>query len=616
MAAQPLLDVVAGSDRALVPRRSSSFFFRLLALQSLAFFFTFAAFNAAQALAGSIPAPPGLAPLQFMAIYVTFALLCIPAPKLLSHIGPKACMLLGMCPYTALVASFLAPHVCTDGTAGGACWSAGAIWALRLTTAVLLGMGAPILWTGQGVYLGRLAAHEARRVCKGLGEEEVASETSQTLKRYNGVFWSVFQLSGAAGLVSSSFVLSLVQSASATTYLFLGLSACCATGLVLVVTSLPALRPAAPAEPEPSGEPGVAVPAAERDGGGSSDGGEVTVLATLRLCTDPRMLSLVPNLFYNGLSLAYTWYMYNTFVFGTSLGTSFVGFGGAPAHYPPSCPRPLHSYVVQAVAPLCMHAEFLSCCPGALGYLVNAMATSVLSRAASRFGQAPTMALATAAQAALWATLLCYSVKPIGRAGCVAGTAGSCLNGTTSAAGAPHCVPYAVAGAQQCGEGLRQCEWLHGDAVPPMAGDVALVLLGICVFHLGDAVWESQLPAVLQTLFDQHSGQQPAAMANLKLWQSLGISAMFGLAQLNSLRLCAGLLLATLLLSSTSLLWVHTRVANLDSGARLGLDGAPAASTQWSTDRREEEVERAQVGRRREDSTSQQQHTDPAPNFG
>ena len=93
MAAEPLLDVAA--DRALEPRRSGTYF-RLLALQSLAFFFTFAAFNAAQALAGSIPAPPGLAPIQFMAIYVTFAFLCIHAPKLLSRIGPKACMILGI----------------------------------------------------------------------------------------------------------------------------------------------------------------------------------------------------------------------------------------------------------------------------------------------------------------------------------------------------------------------------------------------------------------------------------------------------------------------------------------------------------------------------------------
>ena len=165
----------------------------------------------------------------------------------------------------------------------------------------------------------------------------------------------------------------------------------------------------------------------------------MTVLATLRLCAEPRMRFLVPSIVYNGLSLAYTWYMYTTFVFGSGLGTSFVGFGGA------------------------------------LGYLVNALATAVLSRAASRFGQAPTMVVATAAQAALWATLLCYRVAPISCTGCAAGTAGPCLNGTAAADGAPHCVPYAAAGAQQCAEGLRQCEWLHGDALPPAGGAVVRV---------------------------------------------------------------------------------------------------------------------------------------------
>ena len=324
------------------------------------------------------------------------------------------------------------------------------------------------------------------------------------------------------------------------------------------------------------------------------------------------MLFLVPNVFYNGLSLAYTWYMYNTFVFGTGLGTSFVGFGGALGHLASALQQPCNDPVCAGCSPLC--AGCVPMRPGALGYLANALATSVLSRVASRFGQAPTMALATAAQAALWAGLLWYRVKPIGCAGCAAGTAGSCLNGTASAAGAPHCMPYAADGGQQCGAGLRQCEWLHGDAVPPTGGDVALVLLGICVFHLGDAVWESQVPAVLQTLFDQHSGAQPAAMANLKLWQSLGISAMFGLAQFNSLQLCAGILLCTLMLSSTSLLWAHTRVANLDSGARFGLGGAPAVSARGSADR-QEEVERARLGRRREDSISQEQHTDP-PSYG
>lgn len=520
----PLLDT--DGSGAPVLRRG---LFRLLVLQSLAFFLNFAAFNAAQSLDGSIPAPAGLAPIQFMAIYVTFAILCIPAPKLLSVIGPKGCMVLGMTPYAALVASFLAPPVCADDAAGtGVCWSAGAIWALRLTTAVLLGVGAPILWTGQGVYLGRLAAHEARRVaCCGVNDEGADDGTAQMLKRYNGVFWTAFQLSGATGLVSSSLVLTLVQSSSAATYLFIGLSACCGVGLVVVVFCLPALPPVASAlADERAGEGGLAGGlAAEAEAGAEQ---QVTVLSTLYLCASPRMLLLVPNIVYNGLSLGFVWYMYNTFVFGSGLGTSFVGFGGA------------------------------------LGYLANALATSGMSRVASRCGQLPTMALATLAHAVLWAFLLWYRVKPIQCAGCAHGTAGSCLSGASASDG---CVPYSAAGGQQCAPGLKQCEWLHGDAVAPAGGDVALLLAGMCVFHLGDAVWESQVPAVLQTIFDQASGHQPAAMANLKLWQSLGIGVMFGLAQLNDLRLCCEILLGALLLGSLALLWAHTRVANLDSGA-------------------------------------------------
>ena len=77
------------------------------------------------------------------------------------------------------------------------------------------------------------------------------------------------------------------------------------------------------------------------------------------------------------------------------------------------------------------------------------------------------------------------------------------------------------------------------------------------------------MPAVLQTLFDAKSGQQPAAMANLKLWQSLGIGAMFGLARLNSVRMSVLVLIGALALSSTSLLWLHTRVANFDTGQRV-----------------------------------------------
>lgn len=172
---RPLLNVAEGEP----PTRRS---FRALLLLSFSFFLTFSAFNAAQALNGSIAAPPGLASAQFMVIYIVFAFFSIPAPKLLSFVGPKACVVrasypigssfpaarsmnalssqvIGMLPYATLTASFLTPATCKLENEDG-CWQAGSIWAVRMLAALLVGLGAPILWTGQGVYLAGLAAEE------------------------------------------------------------------------------------------------------------------------------------------------------------------------------------------------------------------------------------------------------------------------------------------------------------------------------------------------------------------------------------------------------------------------------------------------------------------------
>ena len=552
----PLLAESPAASQALPPA-SLSRYVLLVVIQSFAFFLAFAAFNAAQSLNGSIRAPPGLAPIQFMAIYCVFAAFAIPAPKLLSYIGPKACMALGVSPYVGLTLSFLAPPYCTAAEHEH-CWSTDTIWALRIGTGVLLGLGAPILWTGQGVYLARLAAHEARRTPPApdgaMTDAARAAQLSQTLKRFNGIFFSAFQLSGAAGLIGSSLLLTFVKSTSATTYLFIGLSVLTGAGLLCIVLFLPALPPVADdddvadvvegAAPVNASEQTAVAPAKPRAEG------HVTILATLYLCAEPRMLLVVPNIVYNGLSLGFIWYLYNTFVFNTALGTSFVGFGGAA------------------------------------GYLANSLATQGMSRVAARFGQMPTMALATGLQGLFYAMVLAYTVKPVEclASGCDAadqpvhgGKPLSCFRSNTStlpidclAHGVPcaTCAPYTAERGQECAVGWHQCQLLHGDAQPPAAFDVAFMLVALVFFQAGDAVWESQVPSVLQTFFDERSGAQPAAMANLKLWQSLGIGAIFGLAQLNNLQLCAKLLLVALALSSASLLWTHTRIANLDSGKK------------------------------------------------
>ena len=90
-------------------------------------------------------------------------------------------------------------------------------------------------------------------------------------------------------------------------------------------------------------------------------------------------------------------------------------------------------------------------------------------------------------------------------------------------------------------------------------------------YAIGDSVWEGQIPAVLQTLHDSASGRQESAMANLKLWQSLGISIMYGLNYVTQdIKLEALILLITLAVSSLFLLIAHFKVANFDTGKKIG----------------------------------------------
>lgn len=55
-----------------------------------------------------------------------------------------------------------------------------------------------------------------------------------------------------------------------------------------------------------------------------------------------------------------------------------------------------------------------------------------------------------------------------------------------------------------------------------------MILLMITLLAAGDAVWESQPPAVLQSFYGLDK-ERNAAMANLKMWQSLGNVIQFGI---------------------------------------------------------------------------------------
>lgn len=58
--------------------------------------------------------------------------------------------------------------------------------------------------------------------------------------------------------------------------------------------------------------------------------------------------------------------------------------------------------------------------------------------------------------------------------------------------------------------------------------DWVMIVLTISLLALGDSVWESQPPAILQTFYGLDRDRN-AAMANLKMWQSLGNCIQFAL---------------------------------------------------------------------------------------
>lgn len=56
--------------------------------------------------------------------------------------------------------------------------------------------------------------------------------------------------------------------------------------------------------------------------------------------------------------------------------------------------------------------------------------------------------------------------------------------------------------------------------------DLVLTIVMVCLLSGGDAVWESQPPAILQSFYGLDR-ERNAAMANYKMWQSIGWCAQY-----------------------------------------------------------------------------------------
>lgn len=91
-----------------------------------------------------------------------------------------------------------------------------------------------------------------------------------------------------------------------------------------------------------------------------------------------------------------------------------------------------------------------------------------------------------------------------------------------------------------------------------------------CLFGIGDAVWESQIPAILQSIYDDDVDIN-AAVSNYKMWQSLGFTCQFVigifLKNANQFWIKSLILVVLQFVSAIFLFYLHYKVASLDKSS-------------------------------------------------
>lgn len=246
-------------------------------------------------------------------------------------------MIVGAIPYVLLVFSNIKPG-----------------YALTLPAFILVGFSAAVLWTAQGIYVGRCALRHARAT----GEKE-----GDVTSRFNGIFFTAFQFNGCIGtLIASSIQRSMGESdferANKSIFLAFGIAAAVGVSILCFLQSAPPLdtdagesAPLTRALPDAerglslnttleSSERGAAGADAVTSSSSSSSSSSISLYETLRLVFQSKaMVCLLPIIFYNGMSLGYFFSDYPDFYASQStkarqlLSKDMVGFVTATFYF-------------------------------------------------------------------------------------------------------------------------------------------------------------------------------------------------------------------------------------------------------------------------------------------
>lgn len=158
---------------------------RNVILLGLAFLLLFTAYNTAQNLLTSV-LPASLGFVSLCIVYATIVVGKPLAPSIVARLGERRAMFFAAFCYVAYVAALIEINEIAIYVAS-----------------VVLGLGASVLWVGQGSYLTLNSSRETRgkNACALL--DCVWSDATLTYQRTNasrsGIFWAIFQVSGIIG---------------------------------------------------------------------------------------------------------------------------------------------------------------------------------------------------------------------------------------------------------------------------------------------------------------------------------------------------------------------------------------------------------------------------------
>ncbi|XP_074657392.1 protein unc-93 homolog A-like [Tubulanus polymorphus] len=176
--------IITGTTGDAVIKPSKWIYRKNMFVMCVSFILVFTVFRSIQNLQSSLNKEDKLGIISMSCVYTTMFLTCLLVPFVISRLGSKWSILLGILFYHFWIAANFYPHFCT-----------------LIPTSVAVGLGQSLAWTGQVSYLTKLATDYTYSM-KEVDEYDIY--------KFNGIFLACFQTTHIWGNLVSSLMLHVV----------------------------------------------------------------------------------------------------------------------------------------------------------------------------------------------------------------------------------------------------------------------------------------------------------------------------------------------------------------------------------------------------------------------